>query len=863
VCLGVTPICAIVSAAIGRSLPAPELDASVGPSAVLSADVPSWLWAARHLATIADSTLYAFLPWWATVLIRLVQGRPWLHRVAGRSILIGDVPWVAQSAEAFASKLFALSYSIASCSFASANPADHLVHRHTHRVRRGSLLAVGRPDGRLNALTTAEAACTLAVNQASSIQNFGVTCESITIGHSSYKLPLSTAHLQLPTARPLFACEVLREMMLEGEDADSRPASLEGSRHSRLDGSRHGGLDGSRHRPPSGSSSHHLSRVPSRSSLIFRGASRGATPKATPDNSVHRGKDSTKDSVVDPRASASRWLLEAEACDGGAPAAARGLNNPPRVSREPTVNGGMKALDFFACASQRYNSSPPRVSREPTVDGSMPALDELASVNLRYNTSPGSKGSGSAGSGSLMPRSVSYGSIGAAAPGLGVLSSRERKEKERFIPFSSLLNQLAGAEGSKHGGTHFSRPSSVHGGAHFSRPSSVHGGAHFSRPSSVHGGAHFSRPSSVHGGTQFRLTATAGLGGGRPVGGSPPPPSQIASSDATPENVMLALTAAFGGHAGGPTTPRAQPRLYASYEGEGEGEAGFLDAQALEPPRMLEGYSASPLYASNETSRHASRAGSKESTAMHVQGLPPTAMPFSAALASIAVEGSPRVTLGVSLSPPTDEVLKTASELPPAGSRSPGISARSPAGSRSPLPTPPPSPPPSMATTNQLRLPSLQRQRPWPVLPPPSRLGRGSRAPTQAPAAPAEEPKLPPKRQLTQPKPPPNGKNDAPNAIKAKLQSVENSLIKAKRSRKLFDREARAFNSESLAAFQDVVFELAPIDEPFLGAWMMSSEQHCNCTTTELLERQRLVQARALSACGSRTSAHHSSYECP
>jgi hypothetical protein len=96
-----------------------------------------------------------------------------------------------------------------------------------------------------------------------------------------------------------------------------------------------------------------------------------------------------------------------------------------------------------------------------------------------------------------------------------------------------------------------------------------------------------------------------------------------------------------------------------------------------------------------------------------------------------------------------------------------------------------------MATTNQLRLPSLQRQRPWPVLEPRSRLGKGSRAPTQAPAAPAEEPKLPPKRQLTQPKPPPNGKNDAPNAIKAKLQSVENSLIKAKRSRKLFDREAR------------------------------------------------------------------------
>ena len=32
-----------------------------------------------------------FLPWWTTVLLRLIQGRPWLHRVAGRSVLVGDV----------------------------------------------------------------------------------------------------------------------------------------------------------------------------------------------------------------------------------------------------------------------------------------------------------------------------------------------------------------------------------------------------------------------------------------------------------------------------------------------------------------------------------------------------------------------------------------------------------------------------------------------------------------------------------------------------------------------------------------------------------------------------------------------------
>jgi len=92
---------------------------------------------------LLDSLVYFFLPWWTTVLtpdpntdpnpdpdpdpnpnanpnaspnaspspdpnqvlIRLVQGRPWLHRVAGRSLLVGDTPWVAQSLEAFTSKL--------------------------------------------------------------------------------------------------------------------------------------------------------------------------------------------------------------------------------------------------------------------------------------------------------------------------------------------------------------------------------------------------------------------------------------------------------------------------------------------------------------------------------------------------------------------------------------------------------------------------------------------------------------------------------------------------------------------------------------------------------------------------------------
>ena len=72
---------------------------------------------------------------------------------------------------------------------------------------RGSLMAMGRPDGRLNGLASAENTASLSLSQASSIQNFGVTCESITIGHNPYKLPLSASAIFLPGNRRLFLCE--------------------------------------------------------------------------------------------------------------------------------------------------------------------------------------------------------------------------------------------------------------------------------------------------------------------------------------------------------------------------------------------------------------------------------------------------------------------------------------------------------------------------------------------------------------------------------------------------------------------------------------------------------------------------------
>lgn len=85
----------------------------------------------------------------------------------------------------------------------------------THRVVRGTLCLIGRPDGRLNALTAMESSVCLSVNQASSIQSLGSRCESVTIGHNPFKLPLSTRAIFLDRYRPLFLCEHLLDQKLD------------------------------------------------------------------------------------------------------------------------------------------------------------------------------------------------------------------------------------------------------------------------------------------------------------------------------------------------------------------------------------------------------------------------------------------------------------------------------------------------------------------------------------------------------------------------------------------------------------------------------------------------------------------------
>jgi len=179
---------------------------------------------AFYITRFFDSLIYIFLPQINITIIRLIQKRNLLHRMTARTVVIGDIPWVAQAADAFLSKIFACSYSAAGITVLSGNPSDHLVHRHTHRVVRGALLVVGRPDGRLSALTTAEATTSLSLSQASSIQSFGGTCESITIGHSPYKLPLSKHGIYLNRHRPLYLCEKYYEEQRNNDTTNGKSA---------------------------------------------------------------------------------------------------------------------------------------------------------------------------------------------------------------------------------------------------------------------------------------------------------------------------------------------------------------------------------------------------------------------------------------------------------------------------------------------------------------------------------------------------------------------------------------------------------------------------------------------------------------
>ena len=711
VLLGVTPLGAIVSAAIGQPLPVPQLVPTVSVNKL----IPAWVWAVRYIVAIVDVGLYAFLGWWTTVLIRLLQRRPWLHRVAGRSVLIGDVPWVSQCAEAFASKLFALTYSISSCTFASANPADHLVHRHTHRVVRGSLLVIGRPDGRLNALTTAEAACTLAFNQASSIQNYGVTCESVTIGHSSYRLPLSAAHVQLPTLREPFTCEVLRQHV---DDDDSK--TLKGTditlahRMSMSDVSHRSGRGSSSplhepnialaHRLPETGRRSGGRSSPSRSSQRCSSRQSTVLPGGRPGDELYDQGTASRDRIsphASNRSSVHRPSIPSHL--------ASSTHMPSRMARRASHE---------AVSSIRTSSRDMSGLREhPILRAARRSREGLDACGARR--SPEARG------------------------------SREgRGSKEAFVSHVAMLDQLS--NNAPRGTAR--RPSvSVFEGFIGDAPtveSTTDNGTH------LQAGLRALPPSDVGHVETRDLDVEMGqtLTGPRsPRPGSPPP-----SPPSAPRPGRLALRA---------TPSSTLP-------------SGARSRRAL-PGSLPPSYQSSDEQSSDETllkMTHPKMPHPKMSlpTMPHPKMTLPT-MPH------------PKMTL------PTMPHLNLTVHGPPASSDpsskdSSKMSQAEPSGS-----------------TQQKRRRSVDGLRPMLD-------GKGDDSSITA---------------------------MSPNELKASLITFE------KRSRRIFEREAASFNSASLTAFKNLVFELDPIAEPFLGAWMIQSDEYKECSTTELMQQQQLLQKLA------------------
>jgi hypothetical protein len=133
--------------------------------------------------TLIDIGIYIFGSWLWTLGIRYVQGRELLARIGKRSLVIGDVPWVNQLLKNYVSKLFSLSYGIASLDVHGANPEDDLLHDFGHRVVRGTLLFLGVPDGRKSdKLKHQENAVIMTGKQADGVRNIDVGPEVVVMG---------------------------------------------------------------------------------------------------------------------------------------------------------------------------------------------------------------------------------------------------------------------------------------------------------------------------------------------------------------------------------------------------------------------------------------------------------------------------------------------------------------------------------------------------------------------------------------------------------------------------------------------------------------------------------------------------------
>ena len=188
-----------------------------------------WGWTfVGALLQIADGLWFVFLAKVFTWGDRWYQRRAIGARMGKRCIVIVDQPVVHQMLENFVSKLYSQAYSFVTPEVHGSCGTDHFVHRFTHRVVRGLLIAVGRPDGRLGCLSKSENAIILAIKQAAFIRNpayssfDGSAPEIVTVSHNPFIPSFEGNHIIINSARRKFLEEVLFEKLHQ----DAQPFTL-------------------------------------------------------------------------------------------------------------------------------------------------------------------------------------------------------------------------------------------------------------------------------------------------------------------------------------------------------------------------------------------------------------------------------------------------------------------------------------------------------------------------------------------------------------------------------------------------------------------------------------------------------------
>ena len=187
------------------------------------------------VVTLVDIGIYIFGSWLWTLGLRYFQGRQLLARIGKRTLVIGDVPWVHQLLKNYVSKLFSLSYGIASIEVHGADPEDDLLHDFGHRVVRGTLLFLGVPDGRRSEkLRQQEHAVIMAGKQADGVRNIDVGPEVVVMGSNP-----AIAHKGLTSAIVLESnedCFYFRDdsFYFQNKNAEDQKALIEELRESRF-----------------------------------------------------------------------------------------------------------------------------------------------------------------------------------------------------------------------------------------------------------------------------------------------------------------------------------------------------------------------------------------------------------------------------------------------------------------------------------------------------------------------------------------------------------------------------------------------------------------------------------------------------